>query len=283
MTQVVSVDLYLPDGTPLPHSTLSKLPSPVTVTIPLSTLPPSTAFKAYKFTKCVLGVAKNVTVECGDSTQETPISAVAQCDGKSTVASYACPPALVCGFYDDKSGLWDTEGCTTVRIGPDGVSCECSHLTDFTLFDVPLRQIKNTYREGTRNIVRRWQRSVTIVIVLGLICSIFFWSMLRRQWTQERDKFYLVESIRATPFYWDVIDRFEATMANTHGATHGTTHNTISKRSQSSRRDVESTRGSRANVRGTSARDRSQSESSDGRTNSSHAGRPTGGRPGGAR
>jgi multidrug efflux pump subunit AcrB len=179
---------------------------------------------------------------------------------------------LVCGFYDEVKGVWDTEGCRTVSISAFSATCECTHLTDFTLFDAPLRQIKNTYRQGTRNIVRRWQRSVTIVIVLGLICSVFFWSMLRRQWTQERDKFYLVESIRATPFYWDVIDRFEANLA----ATHANTQHGISKRTESSGR------GTRASTRSrmSTERERSQSGGSvDGHTTTAIGGRPPGGRP----
>lgn len=56
------------------------------------------------------------------------------CDGQTALAPYRCPAMPRCGFWNETSRAFSSQGCRTMGVTDSGrkLWCECNHLTTFT-------------------------------------------------------------------------------------------------------------------------------------------------------
>lgn len=56
------------------------------------------------------------------------------CDGQTALAPYRCPAMPRCGFWNETSRAFSSQGCKTLGVTDSGrkLWCECTHLTTFT-------------------------------------------------------------------------------------------------------------------------------------------------------
>lgn len=61
---------------------------------------------------------------------DTILNAVKKCVGTSFVEAPLLPQ---CGYFNDTTHKWETNGCTVSAINTTYVQCSCTHLTDFAI------------------------------------------------------------------------------------------------------------------------------------------------------
>ena len=108
-----------------------------------------------------------------------------------------------CQFWNQTKGAWSTEGCQIVQVeGARGhlgeVECECSHLTDFMAFEIPMtaEELLEDVQQGAaintftgeqflECVKPTWERSPFVYIVIGAVTLSCF---LCLTWAVYRDR-----------------------------------------------------------------------------------------------
>jgi hypothetical protein len=108
-------------------------PINITLVMPSTTSVTYTAASTRRI-KCRRRERRDVNITCrAEGLAVTPVTVTGECDGtKDEELELRCPVMAACVWWDEKKKAWSGEGCKTIGSGPQGVQCQCDHLTDFS-------------------------------------------------------------------------------------------------------------------------------------------------------